>query len=80
VFASLVNSCIRYDGEWGRFFTILISQLWFGQGFYNYCSGGTIIIAPSGLDKDADPEWRAALATFALFLYFVVFFLDFKAN
>lgn len=31
-------------------------------------------IAPGGMSKDADPEWRAALAGFALFLYGVVFF------
>lgn len=30
-------------------------------------------IAPGGMSKYADPEWRAALAGFALFLYGVVF-------
>ena len=34
-------------------------------------------IAPGGMSKDADPEWRAALVGFALFLYGVVFFLSF---
>ncbi|MNJ20319.1 hypothetical protein D3C77_146520 [compost metagenome] len=79
IFASLVNCFIRYDGDWGRFFTIFTIQIWFAQGVYNFFSGGTIVVAPWGLDKNADPEWRAALACFALFIYLVVFFLDFKA-
>ncbi|UVJ44670.1 hypothetical protein NVV94_03440 [Pseudomonas sp. LS1212] len=74
--ASLVNCFARYDGSWKRFFTILMVQLWFAQGVYNYLRGGRVAIAPGGLSKDANPEWRAALAGFALFLYVVVFFLD----
>ena len=80
VVASLINCFVRYEGDWARFFTILITQVWFAQGVFNYLIGGTILIAPWGLDKDADPEWRALLAGFALFLYVVVFFLDFKKS
>lgn len=76
--ASVVNCFVRYDGGGDRFFTILITQLWFAQAVYNYCNGGTILIAPWGLD--ADPEWRLVLASFALLLYVAVFFLDFKVD
>lgn len=78
VSASLVNCFFRYDGSWKRFFIILVVQIWFAQGVFGYLSGGRIAIAPGGLGKEAPPEWRAMLAGFALFLYVVVFFLDFK--
>lgn len=77
IVASLINCFARHDRDWGRFFTILITQLWFAQGVINYLFNGTIVIAPRGLDKNANPEWRALLAGFALFLYVVVFFLSF---
>jgi hypothetical protein len=77
IIASLINCFVRHNGDWGRFFTILITQLWFAQGVINYLFNGSIVIAPWGLDKNANPEWRALLAGFAFFLYVVVFFLSF---
>ena len=53
-------------------------QLWFAQGVYGYLRGGRIAIAPGGLGRDAKPERRAMLTGFALLLYVVTFFLDFK--
>lgn len=78
--ASLVNCFFRYDGSWKRSSIMFMVQLWFAQGVYGYLRGGRIAIAPGGLGKDAKPEWRAMLASFALFSYVVVFFLDFKES
>ncbi|MCF5143292.1 hypothetical protein GIW41_29380 [Pseudomonas sp. PA-6-1D] len=75
--AALLNGFLRFDGSWKRFFLMVLVQLWFGQAVYSYARGARVAIAPGGMSKDADPEWRAALAGFALFLYGVVFFLSF---
>lgn len=75
--AALLNGFLRFDGSWNRFLTIVLVQLWFGQAVYNYARGARVAIAPGGMSKDADPQWRAALAGFSLFLYGVVFFLSF---
>ena len=75
--AALLNGFLRFDGSWNRFLTMVLVQLWFGQAVYNYARGARVAIAPGGMSKDADPEWRAALAGFALFLYGGVFFLSF---
>lgn len=74
---ALLNGFLRFDGSWKRFFTMVLVQLWFGQAVYNYARGHRVAIAPGGMSRDANPEWRAALAGFALFLYGVVFFLGF---
>ncbi|PNA00975.1 hypothetical protein C1X28_25730 [Pseudomonas sp. FW305-BF15] len=76
--AALINGYFQFNGSWGRFFTVLAVQLWFAQGVYCYFCGASISIAPGGLGRDADPEWRAALAAFAFFLYAVFFFLDYQ--
>ncbi|WP_460149886.1 hypothetical protein [Pseudomonas sp. S3_A03] len=72
--SALLNGFLRFDGIWKRFFTMVLVQLWFGQAVYNYARGHRVAIAPGGLSRDVNPEWRAALAGFALFLYVVVFF------
>ena len=75
--AALLNGFLRFDGSWKRFLTMALVQLWFSQAVYNYARGARVAIAPGGMSKDADPEWRAALAGFSLLLYGVVFFLSF---
>ena len=74
---ALINGCVRFNGDLGRFCTMVFVQLWFAQGLYCYFSRRRVAIAPGGLDKDADPAGRAALAAFALLIYTVIFFLDF---
>ncbi|WP_147411079.1 hypothetical protein [Pseudomonas cavernicola] len=75
--ASLVSCFWRFGGDWKKFFTVLMVQLWFAQAVYGYLRGGRVSIGPGGLGKDANPAWRTALASVALLLYAIVFFLDF---
>ncbi|QHC95337.1 hypothetical protein [Pseudomonas sp. R84] len=76
--AAVINGYLQFNGSWGRFFTVLATQLWFAQGVYCYFRGAGISIAPGGLGRDADPTWRAGLASFAFFLYAIFFFLDYQ--
>jgi hypothetical protein len=78
LFASVLNSVLRFNGGWGRFFLMIVVQLLFVQAVWNYLRGARIAIGPSSLGKDANPEWRAALAVFSFILYVIVFFLDFE--
>ncbi|UVJ44671.1 hypothetical protein NVV94_03450 [Pseudomonas sp. LS1212] len=75
--ASLASCFYRFGGDWKKFFTVLVVQLWFAQAIYGYLKGGRVSIGPGGLEKDADPVWRAILASVALLVYLVVFFLEF---
>ncbi|VVQ36885.1 hypothetical protein [Pseudomonas fluorescens] len=75
--ASFANAVLRFDGSFKRFFTMVVVQVFFGQGVWNYLCGRRIAIGPSSLGKSSNPEWRALLASFAFGLYMIVFFLGF---
>ncbi|MGY2168259.1 hypothetical protein [Pseudomonas gingeri] len=78
LFGTLVNGFVKFEGDWERFFSIVLVQLLFAQAVFNYSRGGWVAIGPGGLGKDADPTLRAGLAGFAFFAYLVVFFLNFS--
>ncbi len=73
VAASLLNAFVRFIGEWGDFWTVLIMQAWFGQAVFAYLRGGWVAIGPGGLPKDANPVWRALLAGCAFGIYLICF-------
>jgi hypothetical protein len=72
---AVVGGFVRFDGNWQRFFSMVLAQLWFGQAVYNYLRGGWVSIGPGGMGRNADPKLRGGLAGFAFFLYLIVFFL-----
>jgi len=72
---AIAAGCIRFDGSWHRFFSMLLTQIWFGQAVYNYLRGGWVGIGPGGQGPNADPVLRGGLTAFAFFVYLLVFFL-----
>jgi hypothetical protein len=72
---TVIFGIVRFDGSWYRFFSMVLTQLWFGQAVYNYLRDGWVTIGPGGQSPSADPVWRAGVAVFALFVYVTIFFL-----
>lgn len=66
---------IRFDGNWNRFFSMVLAQIWFARAVYNYLRGGWVGIGLGGMGPSAAPKLRAGVAGFAFFLYLTVFFL-----
>ena len=66
---------LRFNGNWDRFFSMVLGQVWFGQAVYNYLRGGWVTIGPGGMGPQTDPRLRGGMAAVALFLYLLVFFL-----
>lgn len=74
VFSAVLNS-VRFYGEWGDFYTVVLGQLWFGQGFYAYIRGGRIVLVGGGaVGKDAHPAARGLVGGGAFMLYILMFF------
>ena len=74
---SLLHASLRMSGDWNVFFSILLGQLLFANTVYGYLRGGWVGVGSGGLDKDADPEMRAAVAGICMCVYVLFFFLPF---
>lgn len=71
--AALINLGFNFSGSVGSWLGVFLAQVWTGQAVYQYARGGRVTIGAGGLDKDAEPLGRAALAGISLLLYLLFF-------
>lgn len=73
----LFFACVRFFSNYSTGFEsafgFFLAQIWTAQAVYQYLRGGRVTIGPGGLDKDANPWGRAALAIVSLVLYLLFF-------
>ncbi len=70
---SFANSC-RFWGEWNEFYSVLVVQFLFGQGFVSYIGGKEINVAPgAGVKVGAPPVLRAFVGWGVFFVYILMF-------
>jgi len=73
---SLINA-VRFWGEWNNFYSVIVAQVYFGQGIYFFVSGGRISFSPGGgVSSDANPVLRVVVGMAALSLYLMCFFFN----
>jgi len=76
IVALLVNA-YRFWGEWNDFYSVIVVQLLFGQGFFSYISGKEINVAPGGgVKAGAHPLLRALIGWSAFLAYILMFFFS----
>lgn len=69
LFFALLRFIAQFSTNFESAVGVFLLQLWAGQAVYQYLRGGRVTIGPGGLDRDASPWGRTALALASFLLY-----------